>query len=362
MSAPFLRRAAVMDAARSLAAFVLALAVGAVIIALMGVDPLRAYAALIDGAVGNRNSLGETLLRSIPLGLAGVGVSIAFRAGAFNVGAEGQLFVGAMASAWVGLSLPGLPPVLLLAVMGLAAMLAGAAWAGIAGVLKAAVNANEMINTIMLNYVAVLLVSWLVHGPLKDPGSPLGQTARLPRAGYLPVILPGTRLHAGLILLAVAAVVAALALARTAWGFRIRVVGTSTLVARASGMRVNRVTVGALALSGMLAGLAGFCEAAGVQHRMIESISPGYGYTAIVVALLGQTSPLGVLVAAVLFAALQIGASTMESAVHVPSSVITVIQYLVVLLLIGRGAVDLARSRLGRIGPRRAARAREPRP
>jgi general nucleoside transport system permease protein len=334
------------DAVRSAMAFVLALLIGAVIIAVMGGNPVRAYAALVQGAVGNRNSLAETLLRAVPLAFAGVGVAIAFRAGVFNVGAEGQLFVGAMASTWVGLTFTGLPPVVLLVGMGIAAMLAGGIWAGIAGILKAWVNASEMINTIMLNYVAIFLVSWLVHGPLKDPASPLGQTARLPRAAYLPVLLPGTRLHIGLVLAVGASLLFAFLLRNTSWGFRIRVVGRSALVARASGMKVTRVVVSVLVISGMLAGLAGFAEAAGVQHRMIENISPGYGYTAIVVALLGQTNPVGVLVAALLFAALQIGASTMESAVGVPSSVITVIQYLVVLLLIGRGAFGLVRRKL----------------
>jgi general nucleoside transport system permease protein len=334
------------DFLSSFIAFALALVIGAAIIAAMGKDPLKAYAALLDGAVGNRNSLAETFLRAIPLSLAGIGVAIAFRAGAFNVGAEGQLFIGAMASAWVGLSFPSLPPILLLPLMGLTAMVAGGLWAGIAGALKAWMNASEMINTIMLNYIAVFLVSFLVHGPLQDPSSPLGQTARLPRAAYLPIMLPGTRLHGGLVLAVAAALLASLFLWRSAWGFRIRVVGKNTFAAQASGMRVNGVMVSALVVSGMLAGLAGFCEAAGVQHRMIENISPGYGYTAIVVALLGQTNPIGVFAAAVLFAALQIGASTMESAVGVPSSVITVIQYLVVLLLIGRGAFDLIRGKV----------------
>ena len=331
---------------RSVASFALALILGALIISLMGVSPVRAYAALVNGAAGNLNSVAETLLRAVPLGLAGVGVSIAFRAGAFNVGAEGQLYVGAMASAWTGLAFPFLPPAALLALMGLAAVLAGGIWAGIAGVLKAWVNASEMIVTIMLNYVAIFLINYLVHGPLQDPASPLGQTARLPRAAYLPILVGGTRLHVGLILTAVLAVLFFFLLQRTSWGFHIRVLGRSPVVAHASGIPVNRVTVSVLVASGALAGLAGFCEAAGVQHRMIENISPGYGYTAIVVALLGQTDPIGVFVAAILFAALQIGASTMESAVGVPSSVITVIQYLVVLLLIGRGAMDLVRARL----------------
>jgi simple sugar transport system permease protein len=334
------------DLLSSIIAFLLALLIGAVIIALMGVNPIKAYAALLDGAVGNRNSLAETLLRAVPLSLAGVGVAISFRAGVFNIGAEGQLFVGAMAAAWVGLEFPDLPSALLILLMALAGMLAGGLWAGIAGLLKAWMNASEMINTIMLNYIAIYLIGYLVHGPLQDPKSPLGQTARLPRSAYLPILMHGTRLHIGLIITIVAAILIYILLWRTSWGFQIRVVGKNLLAAKAAGMKVNRVMVSALVLSGMLAGLAGFCEAAGVQHRMIENISPGYGYTAIVVALLGQINPLGVLVSGVLFAALQVGASTMESAVGVPSSVITVIQYTVVLLLIGRGAFDMIRSRI----------------
>ncbi len=330
----------------SLVAIVIALIIGAGLIALLGVSPIKAYAALLDGALGNKNSIAETLLKAIPLGLAGVGVSIAFRAGAFNVGAEGQLYIGAIAATWIGLQFPLLSPWLLIPLMILTGMAAGGLWAGIAGLLKVWMNASEMINTIMMNYIAIFFVNYLVHGPLQEPGSPLGQTSPLSENAQLPVILAGTRLHAGLILTIVTAIVAYILLWRTTWGFHIRVVGKNQLAAKAAGMNVKSLLVSSLVLSGALAGLAGFCEASGIQQRMIENISPGYGYTAIVVALLGQTNPLGVLASAVLFAALQVGASTMESAVGVPSSVITVIQYLIVLLLIGRGAFDLFRNRL----------------
>lgn len=315
------------------AAVLLALLIGAGLIALTGVSPLKAYGALLDGALGNRNSLAETLVKAVPLALAGVGVSIAFRAGVFNVGAEGQLFMGAMAAAYVSLQLHGqfgpLPMIL-------AAMLAGGLWAGIAALLKLWFNASEMINTIMLNYIAIFFIGYLLHGPLQEPGSPLGQTAPIPEAAKLAILLPGTRLHAGLLLAILAAVVCAILLWRTTWGFRLRVVGKNQAAARNAGMNVALTLFSTLVVSGALAGLAGFAEVSGVQHRMIENISPGYGYTAIVVALLGQTNPLGVLIAAVLFAALQVGARTMESAVHVPSSAVTIIQYLVVILIIGR--------------------------
>jgi simple sugar transport system permease protein len=214
-------------------------------------------------------------------------------------------------------------------------------WAGIAAFLKVRFQSSELINTIMLNYIAIFLVSYLLHGPLQEPGSPLGQTARLSPSATLPVILPATRLHAGLLLAIVVAVVAYVLLWRTTWGFRIRVVGKNLMAARNAGINVTWCIVSAFLLSGALAGLAGFTEVAGVQRRMIENLSPGYGYTAIVVALLGQLNPIAVLLSAILFAALQVGASTMESAVGVPSSVVTIVQYLIVIFIIGRGAFDL---------------------
>jgi simple sugar transport system permease protein len=324
-----------------LAAVVLALGVGALLMLAIGVNPLQAYGALLDGAFGNRNSVAETLLRSIPLALAGIGVALAFQAGLFNIGAEGQLLMGATAAAWMGLSLADWPALPLLAAMTAAALTAGALWAGIAALLKLWRNANEFINTIMLNYIAIFLVGWLLHGPLQEPGSPLGQTARLAEQAVLPGILPRTRLHAGLYLALIVAALAHFLLWHTTWGFRLRVAGKNRLAARNAGLPIHRTLLATFLLSGALAGLAGFSEVAGVQERMIENLSPGYGYTAIVVALLGGLNPLAVLAAAMLFAALQVGASTMESAVGVPSSIVTVVQYLIVIFVIGRGFFDL---------------------
>jgi general nucleoside transport system permease protein len=330
-----------------LAAIALALVTGGVLMLVMGVDPLAAYGALLDGALGSPNSIAETLVRAVPLALAAIGVSIAFQAGVFNVGAEGQLYMGATAATWVGLQLTDWPAAPLIAIMILASMLVGGLWAGVAAFLKVRFQASELINTIMMNYIAIFFVAYLVHGPLQEPGSPLGQTARLARSAILPVILPRTRLHFGLILAIAAAIILYIVLWRTTWGFRIRVVGKNALAARNAGIPVRWSIASAFVVSGALAGIAGFCEASGVQHRMIENLSPGYGYTAIVIALLGQLNPLIVLAAAVLFAALQVGASTMESAVGVPSSIVTIVQYLIIIFVIGRGAFDwLAERRL----------------
>lgn len=334
----------------SAAAILIALLVGAALIGLLGKNPIQAYSALLDGAAGNLNSVAETLLKAIPLTLAGIGVSIAFRANVFNVGAEGQLFMGAMTAAWIGLLLGDQPWYIVIPAMIVMAMLAGALWAGIAGVLKTALGASELINTIMLNYVAIYFVGYLLHGPLQDPNSPLGQTARLAEAARLPRILEGTRLHAGLFIALIAVVAVYILLWHTVWGFQIRAAGHNPEAARGGGINTKWVILSTLLLSGALAGLAGFSEVAGVQRRMIENISPGYGYTAIVVALLGRTNPPAVFIAAVLFAGLQVGASTMESAVGVPSSIATIIQYLVVLLIMGRGTFRLIFNRLRRKG------------
>lgn len=334
----------------SVVAVLLALVVGAGLIAAWGVNPVTAYATLIDGAFGNRNSIAETLLRSIPLTFAGLGVAIAFRGGAFNVGAEGQLFIGATAATFVGTSLAGPAPLVLLIMVAIA-FIAGAAWSGLAGLLKLGFGASELITTIMLNYIAVYLVSYLLHGPLQDPDSYLPQTVPLARSISPPILIAKTRLHAGFLLGLMAVLLAHLALWHTTFGFRLRVVGLNPRAALNAGIGATGITLAAFLLSGGLAGLAGLMEVVGVQHRMIENLSPGYGYTAIIVALLGQTNPIGVLAAAVLFAALQVGATTMESGAGVPSTLATILQGLVVLFLIGHGAVDFLRRRL----PRRAA-------
>jgi ABC-type uncharacterized transport system permease subunit len=332
----------------SVLAVVLALAIGALLIAAWGVSPIAAYGALIDGAFGNRNGAAETFIRAAPLALAGMGVALAFRAGVFNVGAEGQLYIGGIATAWAGLTLAGASPFVGLSLMFAAAFAAGAAWSGLAGVLKLWFNANELITTIMLSYVAIFLVAYFLHGPLQEPGSPLGQTAALAREEVLPVILLKTRLHGGILIVVILAALTHLFLWRTTWGYRMRVVGLNTRAALNAGIDVPRVTLSAFLLSGGLAGLAGFTEVAGVQHRMIEGLSPGYGYTAIIVALLGQTTPLGVIVAAVPIAALQVGATTMETVAHVPATIATIIQALVVLFLVGHGALDLIGRRFSR--------------
>ena len=260
------------DLVQSAVAVLIALLIGALLIELLNKDALAAYRALLEGAVGNLNSIAETLLKAIPLTLAGVGVTIAFRANVFNVGAEGQLYWGAMVAAWIGLLVVDQPWYITLPTMMLGAMLAGALWAGMAGILKTALGASELINTIMLNYIGIFFIGYLLHGPLQDPNSPLGQTARLAESARLPRILEGTRLHGGLFIALAVVIIASILLWRTVWGFKIRAAGHNAEAARAAGINTSWVILSSLLLSGAFAGLAGFTEVAGVQRRMIENI------------------------------------------------------------------------------------------
>ena len=325
----------------ALVSVLLAFLAGGILIALVGGNPLVAYGTLFQSSLGSTNGLAETAIRTVPLALCGMGIALAFRAGVFNVGAEGQLYMGGIAAGYVGLQLAGAPQLLVLGGMALAGALAGAVWSGIAGLLKLRFRANELITTIMLNYIAIFLAAFLLHGPLKDPASPLAQTARLGSESRLPILLPATRLHAGILVVLVLAASAQLFLWRTVEGLRFRAVGQNPRAAANAGMNVPRVLFAAFLLCGAFSGLAGFMEVAGVQRRMIENLSPGYGYTAIIVALLGDTNPFGVLLAAALFGALQIGSSTMESAAGIPGSLTTIIQALVVLFLIAQGAAPM---------------------
>ncbi len=327
------------SALAGLACVLLAFVLGAILIAAIGRDPVLAYASLFKASLGSANGLSETAIRTVPLALCGIGIALAFRAGVFNVGAEGQLYIGGIAAALVGLQLAGQSQWLVLPAMGVAAALSGAGWSAMAGILKLRFRADELITTIMLNYVAIHLVGYMLHGPLQEAGSPLARTARLGVEARLPMLLDGTRLHAGLILAIVAAIVAQVFLWRMVAGFRLRATGQNLRAAQNAGINARAMLWTGFLVCGALAGLAGFSEVAGVQRRMIENLSPGFGYTAIIVALLGQTNPIGVLAAALLFAALQIGSTTMESAAGVPSALTTVIQALVVLLLIAQNAL-----------------------
>jgi ABC-type uncharacterized transport system permease subunit len=330
--APVLARVAV----RWVAPALVALAALLLLLVVTGQDAGRAVAALWNGSFGSAYALhSATLVRAIPLVLAGLAVTIAFRAGILNIGAEGQLLAGAAAAAAVGVTLaPALGALTLPAAL-VAGALAGAGWAGIAALARARFGVLDVISTIMLNFVAVYVVSWLVRGPLQEPTRIYPQTPSLPDVARLPRLFAGSRLHLGIVVAVLAVIVAWVVLSRTAAGFRLRATGANAEAARSAGLvRTGRVAAGAFLASGALAGLGGGVEVTGVTFALYENLSPGYGYTAIAVALLARLSAPGVLVAGVLFGALASGATAMQRDAGVPSVVVTVVEAVVILTMV----------------------------
>jgi general nucleoside transport system permease protein len=296
--------------------------------------------AFWNGSIGARSAfLSGTLVRLIPLALIGTGLAIAFRAGVFNIGGEGQFLVGAVAATIMGLVSGDAPAPLAIAGALIASVIAGASWAAIAAVLRARFGVLEVISTIMLNFVAVDLVSFLVRGPLQEPTHVYPQTSSIADAAHLPIIVPGTRLHIGILLAVVASVGAWLLMTRTALGFRFRVVGASPSAARVSGrIDIARTSSFALMLSGALAGLAGGIEITGVTYALYENLSPGYGFSAIAVAILAGLNPLGVLLSAFGFAVLESGALGMQRDAGVPAVAANAIEAIVILAIVAWGA------------------------
>jgi ABC-type uncharacterized transport system ATPase subunit/ABC-type uncharacterized transport system permease subunit len=322
----------------TLGAVALALILVGGLITLMNVSPLKAYEAMWRGAFGTRNGLGETMVRAIPLLLAGLGVVVAFRCGLWNIGAEGQLYAGALGATLAGIYLPALPPVIHLPLVMLAGFVFGALYGALPGLMRAYRGANEIVTTIMLNYLAIYAVGFLVNGPLRDSNQLLPQPQSFPlvAAARLPKILVGTRAHAGIYIALAAVVVVYIVLWKTVPGFRIRIVGQNPTAARFGGINVNRYVVLAMALSGGLAGLAGMTEVAGVRGYLIPNLSSNYGYTAIAVALLGGLHPAAVTVSAFFFASLTVGADGLQRSVGVPTATVLIIQGLVLVFVLGR--------------------------
>jgi|SRR5579884_3454561 len=302
----------------------------------------EALRAFFSGAFGSWYAFGSgTLVRATPLILTGLSVAIAFRAGVFNIGAEGQLLMGAAAATAIALAAPTMPSVVLIPSLLIAGALAGAVWAAVAAVLRERFHVLEVISTIMLNFVAEYFVSYLVRGPLQEPTHVYPQTVTITAAAQLPRISATSRLHLGFALAIAACVAAWWIIRHTAAGFRLRAVGANPFAARSAGrIDVVRTTYRAFVISGAIAGVAGAVEVSGVTYALYENLSPGYGFTAIAVALLARLNALGVVATGVLFGALEAGASAMQRDAGVPSVVVAVVEALIILAVL---AVERAR-------------------
>jgi ABC-type uncharacterized transport system permease subunit len=325
----------------ALVAFAGALALLALALSLAGYDAAAALSALWQGAFGSWYALSSaTLVRAVPLTLIGLGISIAFRAGVFNIGAEGQFYAGAIAATWMGINVGGLPPALAVPLVCIAAVVAGIGWAAIPAALKYRFGVLEVISTLLLNFVAEAMVSWMVQGPLQEAkgiypqSDPIALSARLP-------VLAASRLHLGFAVAVVLALGLAYLFRRTWTGFALLATGAGPRAAEVSGrIPVQRVGAAALLASGALAGLAGGVEVTGVSYALFQNLSPGYGFSGIAVALLGRLDPAGVLGAGILFGALEAGAGAMQREAGIPAVLVYVVEAAVIIaVLLGEAAV-----------------------
>lgn len=332
---------AIVNAVGSILAVVVALLIGAVVIVISGQDPWEAYRSLAEGALGSRRGRAESLVYAAPLILGGLAFVVAARAGMFNIGIEGQLVIGGFAAALVGATDWGLPSALHILMALLAAAIAGGIWGFIPGALKAATGAHEVITTIMLNYLAFRLIAYSIQ-KRSDwlPVDPTVQgTERVLDPARLPILLENTRLHAGVVIALVAAIVIWFVLFHTTFGYRTRTVGLSQGAARYGGIHWGWTIAIAMAIAGAMAGLAGAGESLGLHGRH-SAVPPGLGFTAIAVGLVGRNHPIGVILSALLFGILSAGAPTMQSQADVSREIVLVLQGLVILAVAAFEAVN----------------------
>jgi len=308
---------------------------GAILIAGIGGNPGEAFSFLLKGAFGTKANFGETIVKSIPLIFTGLAATFAYKCGVFNLGAEGQFAMGAVASIWVSTSLTGISGIPLLIISLLAGVLAGGLWGCIPGILKITRGLNEMIVSIMLNYIAVLFMGYLYSSPLREGSVP--QTAAVPVK--LPRIMEGTRLHAGIIFAIVLALLLYYFLFHTAAGFKLRAVGLNQTAARYNGYSVKKIMLVSFIISGAIAGLGGSVELHGTQFRLMAGFGDGYGFDGVAIALIGQLNPIGTVLVAYLFAVLRTGATTMQAGSGMPTSVIDIIQALIIVFAVAGSAL-----------------------
>lgn len=335
------------------AAFVAGLGLLALVLAALGYDPGAAFRALVSGSLGSWHALSSaTLVRATPLILLGLGFSLAWRAGGLNIGMEGQFLAGAIGATWIGLRVGSLPALIAQPVVLLTAVAAGALWIVVPVILKRRFGVLEVISTLLLNFVAEALVSWMVLGPLQESRRTYPQSDLIAASAQLPHV-PGGRLHLGFLVVILLAIALHLVFHRTTLGFRLRATGLGPLAARLSGrIRVDRVVAFALLGSGAIAGLGGGMEVSGVTYALFQNLSPGYGFTAIAVALLGRGEPLAIVGTGLLFGALEAGAGAMQREAGIPAVAVAIVQATIIIVVLVTEAIG--RRRLRAISPAEA--------
>jgi len=318
----------------SLISILFSFLLAAIIMLVMGYDPLKAYFYLFEGAFGSSYAISLTLSKSVPLIFVGLAVGFAIQGGLFNIGGEGQIYIGGFTAAIVGLTLPSfLPGFIALPLASLGGIIGGFLWGGVVGLVKSRFNINEVIVAIMLNYIAQLMTSFFVNGPFIAKGSMTPQTEILPQKLQLPNIIPNTQLTTSLYIALLMCVLYGFVLNRTVFGFEVRAMGNNIHAAETGGVKVARNTVLIMAFSGVLAAMAGIFEVFGTYGRFIDGFSSGIGFTGIAIAFIGHHTPLGILLASLLFGSLQAGAMHMSMMAGVSANIDKVIQGLVIVFI-----------------------------
>lgn len=311
-----------------------ALVLGAIFLIFSGHAPLDVYFTMIDGAFGSAYGINETIVKTIPLVIAALAVSIAFKMKLWNIGAEGQIYAGGIMASGVALSFGDLPSGILIPIMMIAAFLGGALWASVPSIARAFWGTNETITTLMMNYVGILWTDYLVFGPWKDPkGFNFPITAEFSESAFLPTF-GNTRVHMGIVVAILGAFVIYIFLNKTVWGYEIRVAGESSEVAKYAGMNVKKNIILALMVSGGIAGVAGMTEVTGVIHRLQSNFSPGYGYSAIIIAWLSRLNPIAAIFVSFLFGGLIVGGYAVQTS-GLPASIALMLQGLILFCVLG---------------------------
>jgi simple sugar transport system permease protein len=339
---------------RSLAALAIAAALISLVLLALGASPIVVFIALGQGAFGDWFTFTETLVKATPLLFTGLAVAIAFQSAIWNIGADGQLLIGALAAGAIGPMLAGLPHPAAVAVLLMAGLMGGAIWGGLAGWLLARFKVNEVISTIMLNFVAAQLLSWAVHGPLIEVAHSYPQSRPIAHAASLHPWFPPSRLNGGIVLALILAIACWVLLTRTDIGFQLRAMGHNRRAAGFFGMPLAALTTSAMTLSGALAGLGGAVQVSAITHRLYETMSPGWGYEAIAVALIARLNPLAIVPSAILFGALDNGSQAVQRMAGISAELVMVLQALVIMVLLALDA--LASHGMGGIFRPRAAR------
>ena len=340
------------------AAVLLAFLVGAGIMLLCGYDPLKCYAALFQGALGKPRALGNTLAKAVTLSLTGLAMSFAAKAGIFNVGGEGQLYLGGLAAAVIGARMAGAPAWLTVLCSLLAAMAAGGAYAWLPGVLKVKWKVNEVVTTILLNSAAIYFCSFLANGPLKTAERGIASgTAMIARDAGFPPLIRLSNLTGGVFYAAVVALLVWYVMTRSTVGFEMKITGTNERFARYGGIRADRVAIWGMVISGMICGVVGFLEVFGLHHRFLTTISSEFYFDGMLVAMIMRYQPFGVMAMSLFFAILNIGGSAMELSAGISSEVMLIVQSVIIFFMAAEGGIsEMVRARAAQRKVRSAAR------